>query len=194
MTLPRGTYKSSLHPTIWLPLRLWNSICSISSRTKNIKLKLPSPSGKFFGSVPRSRSELTTVSFYRDLHNTPSSRIYKIRTPKDEQTTTLPPQIPIEPDLEISDINATWVTVVWRKFTEYELQVKNKTSLSKTLNLLYFSLSTESNFVTEKSMGKFTLPRHWSIEQWRRIPLKISKQILNMKLAYSLYRSQVSKR
>lgn len=30
--------------------------------------------------------------------------------------------IPIEPDLAISDINATWVTVVWRKFTDYELQ------------------------------------------------------------------------
>lgn len=30
--------------------------------------------------------------------------------------------IPISPDLAITDINATWVTVVWRKFTEYELQ------------------------------------------------------------------------
>lgn len=58
----------------------------------------------------------------RDLHNTPSSRVYKIRTLKDVQTTTLPPMIPIEPDLAITDINATWVTVVWRKFTEYELQ------------------------------------------------------------------------
>uniref|UniRef100_A0AAR5Q6V1 Epidermal cell surface receptor n=3 Tax=Dendroctonus ponderosae TaxID=77166 RepID=A0AAR5Q6V1_DENPD len=58
----------------------------------------------------------------RDLHNTPSSRVYTIRTPKEVQNSTLPPQIPIEPDLEISDINATWVTVVWRKFTEYELQ------------------------------------------------------------------------
>ncbi|CAH1125802.1 unnamed protein product [Ceutorhynchus assimilis] len=58
----------------------------------------------------------------RDLHNTPSSKIYKIKTPKDVRTTTLPPQIPIEPDLEISDINSTWVTIVWRKFTENELQ------------------------------------------------------------------------
>ena len=58
----------------------------------------------------------------RDLHNTPTSRVYKIRTPKDVNTTTLPPMIPIEPELAISDINATWVTVVWRKFTEYELQ------------------------------------------------------------------------
>ncbi|RZC41146.1 epidermal cell surface receptor, partial [Asbolus verrucosus] len=58
----------------------------------------------------------------RDLHNTPSSRVYKIRTPKDISATTLPPMIPIEPNLAITDINATWVTVVWRKFTEYELQ------------------------------------------------------------------------
>ncbi|KAL1501149.1 hypothetical protein ABEB36_006533 [Hypothenemus hampei] len=58
----------------------------------------------------------------RDLHNTPSSRIYKIRTPAEVHTSTLPPRIPIEPDLEISDINATWVSISWRKFTDYELQ------------------------------------------------------------------------
>lgn len=57
----------------------------------------------------------------RDLHNTPQSRIYSIKTPKDTSS-TLPPMIPIEPDLAIADINATWVNVVWRKFTEYELQ------------------------------------------------------------------------
>ncbi|KAJ8953046.1 hypothetical protein NQ314_007421 [Rhamnusium bicolor] len=54
----------------------------------------------------------------RDLHNTPSSKIYTIRTPKEAQ----PPVIPIDPDLAITDINATWVTVVWRAFTQYELQ------------------------------------------------------------------------
>lgn len=58
----------------------------------------------------------------RDSHNSPSSRIYRIKTPKDIQITTLPPLIPIEPDLAITDINATWVIVSWRKFTEYELQ------------------------------------------------------------------------
>ncbi|KAH1006754.1 hypothetical protein HUJ05_007459 [Dendroctonus ponderosae] len=60
----------------------------------------------------------------RDLHNTPSSRVYTIRTPKEVQNSTLPPQIPIEPDLEISDINATWVTVVWRKFTELDNAIR----------------------------------------------------------------------
>lgn len=58
----------------------------------------------------------------RDVQNMPSSKVYKIRTPKDVNATTLPPMIPIEPDLAITDINATWVTVVWRKFTAYEMQ------------------------------------------------------------------------
>lgn len=58
----------------------------------------------------------------RDLHNTPSSRVYKIRTPPEVPSSTLPPVIPIEPDLSITDINATWVTIMWRKFTQYELQ------------------------------------------------------------------------
>lgn len=58
----------------------------------------------------------------RDVQNIHSSAIYRIKTPKDIHTTTLPPLIPIEPHLEITDINATWVTVGWRKFTEYELQ------------------------------------------------------------------------
>lgn len=54
----------------------------------------------------------------RDLHNMPTSKIYKIKTPKE----AAPPVIPIDPDLAITDINATWVTVVWRAFTQYELQ------------------------------------------------------------------------
>ncbi|XP_018569451.1 putative epidermal cell surface receptor [Anoplophora glabripennis] len=54
----------------------------------------------------------------RDLHNMPTSKVYKIKTPKE----AAPPVIPIDPDLAITDINATWVTVVWRAFTQYELQ------------------------------------------------------------------------
>ncbi|XP_060536769.1 putative epidermal cell surface receptor isoform X1 [Cylas formicarius] len=72
--------------------------------------------------VPDREYKIKITITLRDLHNTKSSRVYKIRTPTEEETTTLPPVIPIEPDLEISDINSTWVTVVWRKFTEYELQ------------------------------------------------------------------------
>ncbi|CAH1116582.1 unnamed protein product [Phaedon cochleariae] len=58
----------------------------------------------------------------RDIHTTHSSRIYKIKTPREIPTATLPPIIPIEPDLAITDINATWVTVTWKKFDENELQ------------------------------------------------------------------------
>ncbi|XP_076257887.1 stranded at second transmembrane protein isoform X2 [Rhynchophorus ferrugineus] len=71
--------------------------------------------------VPDKEYKIKITITLRDLHNTPSSRVYKIKTPKEIQT-TLPPQIPIEPDLEISDINSTWVTIVWRRFTDYELQ------------------------------------------------------------------------
>lgn len=60
----------------------------------------------------------------RDLHNTPSSRVYTVRTPKELTTTStaVPPLIPIEPSLAVADVNSTWATVTWRQFTEYELQ------------------------------------------------------------------------
>ncbi|XP_074036892.1 stranded at second isoform X3 [Leptinotarsa decemlineata] len=58
----------------------------------------------------------------RDIHTTHSSRIYKIKTPREILTSTLPPMIPIEPDLAIIDINATWVTVTWKKFDANELR------------------------------------------------------------------------
>jgi len=58
----------------------------------------------------------------RDLHNTPSSRVYTVRTLKDMPVTTLPPMIPVEPNLVVTDINATWVNTAWRKLTDYELQ------------------------------------------------------------------------
>ncbi|XP_066249286.1 putative epidermal cell surface receptor isoform X2 [Euwallacea similis] len=72
--------------------------------------------------VPDKAYKIKITITLRDLHNTPSSRVYKIRTPKEVQSSTLPPRIPIEPQLEISDINSTWVTVAWRRFTEYEVQ------------------------------------------------------------------------
>ncbi|XP_044744225.1 putative epidermal cell surface receptor [Coccinella septempunctata] len=58
----------------------------------------------------------------RDLHNTPTSQVYKIRTPAESASSTLPPLIPIDPELNIAEVNSTWVTAAWRKFTEYELQ------------------------------------------------------------------------
>ncbi|XP_045483155.1 putative epidermal cell surface receptor isoform X4 [Harmonia axyridis] len=58
----------------------------------------------------------------RDLHNTPTSQVYRIRTPPELASSTLPPMIPIDPELNIAEVNSTWVTAAWRKFTEYELQ------------------------------------------------------------------------
>lgn len=58
----------------------------------------------------------------RDLHNTPTSQVYRIKTPPEAVSSTLPPLIPIDPELNIAEVNSTWVTTAWRKFTDYELQ------------------------------------------------------------------------
>ncbi|EZA61442.1 Putative epidermal cell surface receptor, partial [Ooceraea biroi] len=59
----------------------------------------------------------------KDLANSPTSKIYSIRTLKQyAEVTTLPPQIPIDAELRIVETNSTWINVMWKKFTEYELQ------------------------------------------------------------------------
>lgn len=59
----------------------------------------------------------------KDLANSPTSKIYSVRTlDKRTDATTLPPQIPIDAELQIAETNTTWINVMWRKFTEYELQ------------------------------------------------------------------------
>lgn len=59
----------------------------------------------------------------KDLANSPTSKIYSVRTlEKRAEATTLPPQIPIDAELQATETNSTWVNVMWRKFTEYELQ------------------------------------------------------------------------
>lgn len=59
----------------------------------------------------------------KDLANSPTSKIYSVRTlEKRAEATTLPPQIPIEAELRVTEANSTWINVAWRKFTEYELQ------------------------------------------------------------------------
>lgn len=59
----------------------------------------------------------------KDLANSPTSKIYSVRTlDKRTDATTLPPQIPIDVELQIAETNTTWINVMWRKFTEYELQ------------------------------------------------------------------------
>ncbi|XP_011875167.1 PREDICTED: putative epidermal cell surface receptor [Vollenhovia emeryi] len=59
----------------------------------------------------------------KDLTNSPTSKIYSVRTlDTHTEVPTLPPQIPIDAELRISGTNSTWVNVMWKKFTEYELQ------------------------------------------------------------------------
>ncbi|XP_011139831.1 putative epidermal cell surface receptor isoform X1 [Harpegnathos saltator] len=58
-----------------------------------------------------------------DLNNSPSSKIYSVRTlEKRAEETTLPPQIPIDAELRAMETNSSWVNVMWKKFTDYELQ------------------------------------------------------------------------
>ncbi|XP_076235441.1 putative epidermal cell surface receptor isoform X2 [Calliopsis andreniformis] len=59
----------------------------------------------------------------KDLANSPTSKIYSVRTlEKRAEVTTLPPQIPIDAELQVTETNSTWINVMWKKFTEYELQ------------------------------------------------------------------------
>ncbi|XP_034177279.2 stranded at second isoform X2 [Osmia lignaria lignaria] len=59
----------------------------------------------------------------KDLANSPTSKIYSVRTlEKRVEATTLPPQIPVDAELQATEVNSTWINVMWRKFTEYELQ------------------------------------------------------------------------
>ncbi|CAL7951127.1 unnamed protein product [Xylocopa violacea] len=59
----------------------------------------------------------------KDLANSPTSKIYSVRTlDKRAEVTTLPPQIPIDAELSVTETNSSWMNVVWRKFTVYELQ------------------------------------------------------------------------
>jgi hypothetical protein len=37
-------------------------------------------------------------------------------------TTTLPPQIPVDAALVVAGVNASWAKLMWRKFSEFELQ------------------------------------------------------------------------
>ncbi|XP_032663212.1 putative epidermal cell surface receptor isoform X2 [Odontomachus brunneus] len=59
----------------------------------------------------------------KDLNNSPSSKIYNVRTlEKRADEATLPPQIPIDAELRAMEMNSSWVNIMWKKFTQYELQ------------------------------------------------------------------------
>lgn len=59
----------------------------------------------------------------KNLNNSPSSQIYKVRTlEKRADEATLPPQILIDTELRATEMNSSWVNIMWKKFTDYELQ------------------------------------------------------------------------
>ncbi|XP_018372866.1 PREDICTED: putative epidermal cell surface receptor isoform X1 [Trachymyrmex cornetzi] len=72
---------------------------------------------------PMTEYKVKIMVKLKDLTNSPTSKIYNVRTlEKRVEVTTLPPQIPIDAELRIAETNSTWVNVIWKKFTEYELQ------------------------------------------------------------------------
>jgi len=72
---------------------------------------------------PMTEYKVKITMKLKDLTNSPTSKIYNVRTlEKHVEVTTLSPQIPIDAELRIAETNSTWVNVIWKKFTEYELQ------------------------------------------------------------------------
>nr|XP_046492005.1 putative epidermal cell surface receptor isoform X2 [Neodiprion pinetum] len=74
--------------------------------------------------VPSTEYKVMVTVKLRDLSNSPISKIYSVVTLEAENTdvATLPPQIPTDAELTVAETNSTWANIVWRKFTEYELQ------------------------------------------------------------------------
>lgn len=53
----------------------------------------------------------------------PQSPVLTVRTlPLSGPITTLPPQIPIDPELSVDEVHSTWIRLNWRKFTQFEQQ------------------------------------------------------------------------
>lgn len=71
------------------------------------------------GLEPGSDYRIKITIMLRDLHNTPTSRVYMVRTPAASST---PPVIHVDPQLKVLEANATWANVGWRKLDNNELQ------------------------------------------------------------------------
>ncbi|XP_063232172.1 putative epidermal cell surface receptor [Bacillus rossius redtenbacheri] len=71
---------------------------------------------------PDTTYKIKVAVMLRDLANSPSSEVLVVKTlPHAAPGTTLPPLIAVEPELVVAEVNATWVRLAWRKFTEHEL-------------------------------------------------------------------------
>ncbi|XP_015171957.1 PREDICTED: putative epidermal cell surface receptor isoform X3 [Polistes dominula] len=72
---------------------------------------------------PSTEYKVKIMVKLKDLTNSPMSKVYTVRTlEKYAEGTTLPPQIPIDAELRIMETNSSWINVMWKKFTDYELQ------------------------------------------------------------------------
>nr|XP_014276845.2 putative epidermal cell surface receptor isoform X1 [Halyomorpha halys] len=78
---------------------------------------------KLEGLTPNTEYKIKITVVMRDLDNSPVSQILTVKTlPASFSTPTLPPAIPVDPDLHVVDVNSTSATLSWRKFAEKELQ------------------------------------------------------------------------
>ncbi|KAL1129700.1 hypothetical protein AAG570_012644 [Ranatra chinensis] len=72
---------------------------------------------------PNTEYKIKVSVVMRGLHNSPASEILTVKTPGPGiQTMPLPSVIPVEADLRVEQLNSTWVTLIWRKFTDFEHQ------------------------------------------------------------------------
>ncbi|XP_065222184.1 putative epidermal cell surface receptor isoform X2 [Planococcus citri] len=75
------------------------------------------------GLQPNTTYKIKISVVMSDVGNAPTSNILSIRTPASAPlATTLPPIIPVEPELRAIEVNATYVKVGWRMFSDTELQ------------------------------------------------------------------------
>lgn len=75
------------------------------------------------GLAPFTEYKVMVTLKLKDLANSPSSKILSVTTleASNTDTATLPPQIPTDAELTVTESNSTWANIAWRKFTEYEL-------------------------------------------------------------------------
>ncbi|XP_072763556.1 putative epidermal cell surface receptor isoform X2 [Anoplolepis gracilipes] len=72
---------------------------------------------------PMTEYKMKITVKLKDLANSPTSKVYSVRTLEKYTEVTLPPQqVLIDAELRIMETNSTWVNVMWKKFTEFESQ------------------------------------------------------------------------